>query len=76
LGVNPSQAGTYQVIVANSAGQIASQLAYLTIPGYDSDGDGVSDAWMSLHFGHPAGQAYDLSRAQDESDCDGMSNLE
>ena len=40
----------------------------------DSDGDGIPDWWMLLHFGHATGQAGDLSRAGDDSDGDGMSN--
>jgi Tol biopolymer transport system component len=42
----------------------------------DSDNDGIPDAWMMQHFGHPLGQANDLSRAQDDADGDGMNNLQ
>ena len=42
----------------------------------DSDGDGIPDWWMMKYFGHPTGQAGDLSRAQDDADGDGMSNLQ
>ena len=41
----------------------------------DSDGDGIPDNWMMQYFGHPTGQASDLSLAQDDADGDGMSNL-
>ncbi len=41
----------------------------------DSDGDGIPDNWMMQYFGHPTGQAGDLSLAQDDADGDGMSNL-
>jgi hypothetical protein len=41
----------------------------------DSDGDGIPDNWMMQYFGHVTGQADDLSRAQDDADGDGMSNL-
>ena len=41
----------------------------------DSDGDGIPDLWMMHYFGHPTGQAGDLSLAQDNADGDGMSNL-
>jgi hypothetical protein len=41
----------------------------------DSDGDGVPDDWMMQYFGHVDGQAGDLSRAQDDADGDGMTNL-
>lgn len=42
----------------------------------DSDGDGIPDWWMLKYFGHPTGQAGDLSLAQDDADGDGMSNLQ
>lgn len=40
----------------------------------DSDGDGIPDWWMIQYFGHPTGQAGDLSLAQNDADGDGMSN--
>jgi Tol biopolymer transport system component len=42
----------------------------------DSDGDGIPDWWMMLHFGHPTGLAADNSLAQDDADGDGMTNLQ
>src|SRR5262249_40403615 len=42
----------------------------------DSDGDGIPDAWTQQYFGHPTGQAGDQSRAQDDADGDGMTNLQ
>jgi Tol biopolymer transport system component len=42
----------------------------------DSDGDGIPDWWLVKYFGHPSGQAGDLSRASDDADADGVSNLE
>jgi hypothetical protein len=42
----------------------------------DSDGDGIPDAWMLQYFGHPTGQAGDQSRAQDDADGDGLTNLQ
>jgi Tol biopolymer transport system component len=42
----------------------------------DSDGDGIPDWWMTQYFGHATGQAGDFSRAQDDADGDGMSNLQ
>ncbi len=41
----------------------------------DSDGDGIPDAWTQQYFGHPTGLAADSSRAGDDADGDGMSNL-
>jgi hypothetical protein len=47
----------------------------ITIGGeQDSDGDGIPDWWMVKYFGHPTGQAGDLSRADDDPDNDRMSN--
>jgi len=40
----------------------------------DSDGDGIPDWWMILHFGHATGLSSDLSRTFDDADGDGMSN--
>ena len=42
----------------------------------DSDGDGIPDLWMIHYFGHPTGQAGDMSLAQDDADGTGMSNLQ
>jgi len=42
----------------------------------DSDGDGIPDWWMNQYFGHPTGQAADNSRASDDADGDGMTNLQ
>ncbi len=42
----------------------------------DSDGDGIPDWWMIQYFGHPIGQANDLSLPQDDADGTGMSNLD
>jgi hypothetical protein len=42
----------------------------------DSDGDGIPDAWMNARFGHNLGQAGDKSRASDDADGDGLTNLQ
>jgi hypothetical protein len=47
-----------------------------TVSIVNSDSDGIPDWWMIKYFGHPTGQADDLSRAQDDADGDGMSNLQ
>ena len=41
----------------------------------DTDGDRIPDGWAFKYFGHPTGQASDHSRAQDDYDGDGTSNL-
>ena len=74
--VDASQAGIYQVLVTNSIGMVASTPAILNVNGPDSDGDGIPDSWMLQNFGHPTGLAADHSRAQDDPDGDGMSNLQ
>jgi hypothetical protein len=74
--IDQSQAGTYQVVITNIAGQAVSQAASLTVQGLDSDGDGLPDAWMLANFGHPTGMIGDCSRAQDDADGDGMNNLQ
>ena len=42
----------------------------------DSDGDGIPDSWMLQVFGHRTGLVSDHSRAQDDADGDGMTNLQ
>lgn len=41
----------------------------------DSDGDGIPDWWMLGYFDHATGQEGDLSRADDDADDDGFTNL-
>jgi hypothetical protein len=43
---------------------------------YSSGGDGIPDNWRIHYFGHPTGQAGDLSRATDDPDKDGLNNLQ
>jgi len=45
-------------------------------PSGDADGDGIPNGWTQQYFRHPLGQASDLSRAGDDPDGDGMSNLQ
>jgi Tol biopolymer transport system component len=42
----------------------------------DSDGDGIPDWWLNQYFGHASGQEGDKSRASDDADDDGLTNLE
>jgi hypothetical protein len=48
----------------------------LAAPDLDSDGDGIPDWWCQMYFGHPNGQADDLTRAGDDWDGDGLTNLQ
>ena len=41
----------------------------------DADCDGIPDSWMYQYFEHATGQAPDKSRAADDADGDGQSNL-
>jgi hypothetical protein len=43
---------------------------------YDSDGDGIPDWWSQQYFGHPTAEAGDLSRAGDDPEGDGLTNLQ
>jgi Tol biopolymer transport system component len=42
----------------------------------DTDEDGIPDWWLEQYFQHPTGEAGDWSRADDDADGDGMTNLE
>lgn len=42
----------------------------------DSDGDGIPNWWTNGWFDHPTGEINDDSRATDDADGDGFSNLE
>ena len=46
----------------------------LADPANDADGDGITDYYSWLHFGHPLGWSHDLSRAMDDYDGDGYDN--
>jgi Tol biopolymer transport system component len=65
-------------LVAGDLNRVADVIAGTLQPWgtIDSDGDGIPDLWMMHYFGHPTGQASDLSLAQDDADGNGMSNLE
>jgi Tol biopolymer transport system component len=67
-----------QNLVANDLNRVLDVFAGTNAPWgtLDSDGDGIPDLWMIHYFGHPTGLASDHSRAQDDADGDGMSNLQ
>ena len=48
----------------------------VTVTTTDTDSDGIPDVWMTAKFGHATGQAADKSRATDDKDGDGMTNLQ
>lgn len=86
--VSPAQSGDYTfilsnwflltnvVVTTNFVGAPAAFAVTLTVGVWDSDGDGIPDWWTQGYFGHPTGQAGDLSRAGDDADGDGMSNAQ
>jgi hypothetical protein len=63
---------TFSVIDRARIEQVDLNVSYSPI---DTDHDDIPDAWLSACFGHPTGQSYDLSRASDDADGDGLSNL-
>ncbi len=76
-GTNTTVTNNYRVIVKNAANPnpgVASAFAPVVIL-RDTDGDHVPDAWMEQYFGHSTGLAGDQSRAGDDADGDGQSNL-
>jgi hypothetical protein len=75
--VSCGQSYSYRVRAYNAvAGSPYSAPFFIDPSTVDTDGDGLPDCWMLQYFGHPTGQASDLSRAQDDPDGDGMSNLQ
>jgi len=74
--VLPSDAGSYSVKVTDGYGSTTSTAATLTVTFTDTDSDGIQDAWLQKYFGHPTGMASDHSRASDDADGDGRTNLQ
>jgi hypothetical protein len=70
--------GARTITVANPDAQtVTSANGLITInPATDTDGDGIPDWWTQSNFGHTTGQAADKSRASDDADGDGMTNVE
>jgi len=67
--VQPSQTGSYTLVVLNPASSTVSSPAGLTVD-KDSDGDGMGDSWELANGLNP----YDPSDANADPDQDGMSN--
>jgi hypothetical protein len=80
LVVEPTQYVRYAVAAVASGGLSSAQtLANRLIASgnvYDNDGDGIADWWTLQYFGHAMADASDLSRAQDDPDQDGLTNLQ
>jgi alpha-tubulin suppressor-like RCC1 family protein len=75
-GVTCGQTYFYRVRAYNTSGSPYSNAASANTSTVDTDCDGIPDSWMLQYFGHPTGQASDNSRAADDADGDGMSNLQ
>ena len=69
--IHATNQGNYRVIVANSGGTATSDVATLTIPNADTDGDGMPDAWEIAHGLNP-----NVNDAGLDPDHDGMTNLQ
>jgi hypothetical protein len=67
-----------QVEQYNSSGttNFTMWLAFSPGSAVSVDGDGIPNWWRLQYFGHITGSAADKSRAQDDADGDGMSNLQ
>jgi Periplasmic component of the Tol biopolymer transport system len=63
-------------LLANDLNRAQDVFVLLLWGAIDGDGDGVPDLWMIHYFTHATGQEGDLSRAQDDADGDGLSNLQ
>ena len=66
-----ADAGSYQVVLLNSDGWATSQVATLTIPNADTDGDGMPDDWERAH-----GLTVGVNDAGLDPDGDGLTNLQ
>jgi hypothetical protein len=66
--VHYDDAAYFDVIVTNVGGSVTSDTATLTVP-FDSDGNGLPDAWELTNFGY-----MHVDRNAD-ADADGQSNL-
>jgi astacin (peptidase family M12A) len=70
-------AGYVIAATATSNGNTSEFSQTFTVPAYTDNGsDGTPDQWMLAHFGHVDPQAGDKSRATDDADGDGFTNLQ
>jgi hypothetical protein len=70
-------AGYVIAATATANGNTSEFSQTFTVPAYaDNGSDGTPDQWMQLHFGHADPQVGDKSRATDDADGDGFTNLQ
>lgn len=72
INIHATNQGAYNLIVANAGGFATSDVAILTIPNADTDGDGMTDAWELAHGLDPRNPA----DAGLDPDHDGQTNLQ
>lgn len=70
--VKPADAGAYRVVVINFDGMATSEVATLTVPDADNDGDGMLDSWELAHGLSPN----DPGDAALDPDHDGQTNVQ
>jgi hypothetical protein len=64
------------VATGNDVNARVSGIRIVKMADPDTDNDGIPDWWTQLYFGHPTGQAQDLSLAGQDADGTGMTNLQ
>ncbi|MBN2704477.1 MAG: lamin tail domain-containing protein [Pontiellaceae bacterium] len=69
--VRESDAGEYYVVASNFMGAATSSVAVLVVDSFDTDGDGMPDAWEQANGTDPM-----TNDAADDPDLDGLSNIQ
>ncbi len=60
----------------DSNGNTSQFSGTFTVTSTDNGSDGMPDAWMQFYFGHIDPRSNDRSRATDDNDGDGLTNLQ
>jgi hypothetical protein len=75
-GSPPANAYVVTATATDSNGNTSQFSSPVTVSTADTDNDGIPDNWMQHYFGHTTGLASDKSRAGDDVDGTGMTNLQ